>query len=1137
MRWGVILILLNSLIYSPSISGQSVPISAGKWVKIAVSKQGVFQVSGAQLKAWGFAVPCASSQIKLYNLNTSNLTEKVSSNFTKGLIENFIEVIDGGDNQFDVQDNFLFYSEGQIQWKWNSAAALFEHSKNLYGDSVYYFITLGKDGKRIQKNTSIINSNTTAEEYDERVVFEKDSINILNSGKLWLGTPMGIGAGKQSKISYGLNLEGMQQQIKFKTKYVAATTISAANFELSINDQKIRTSAISPTSGYIYDDAANMIVDTFRFPISGTMTTANININYFNNNTNSTGWIDFIELQGKRKLSFWGTKAFGFRNAGLVFAGNKIQYTINDADATTKIWDVTNPEQPIEMIATIQNGKASFTQLGDTLHEFYSIKQAAFETPMLSEMLDIDYPSLLNTPAADYIIIAASNYMKAADSLAKFHSTQSGYKTFTTSSAKIFNEFSGGQNSPIAIRNYIKFVIDKALQNNIAPPKYLLLLGIGNFDYKKINNAFQIPSYESDASFSILSSYTSDDFYAILTDGDDINFPSNIKKLNLSVGRIPARSIAEADSAIQKIINYQKGKNGGSWKNQISWVADDGDLNLHLQHAEEIIGALKAKQPRWNHKKIYLDLFQATNSAAGNTYPLVNNAIRQTINNGSLVLNYTGHGNYTRLTEEAVITQEEIQQWDNADKLPLMITASCDFAPYDQPQLQPIGLDAFLKNKKGIIGLVAASRLVFAYINKEINDEYIQSLLVPDSAGTYNTIGTALQNAKMAHWKKGGDHLNAFKFSLIGDPALHLAKPMHQVVLEKLNQKKFTGSDTLSAGATYQVTGSVLSKGLVRSDFNGVIELTLFDAPRLAKTLANNPSSTVVNVEMQENILFKGKATVSKGVFTIDFILPKEVTVGQGACRMQLYTSTLKGDEDALGIYDSLFVNNANTLISKDTTGPLFEHVYVNDTLNDFKSGAWIPSNSTLYIKLKDSSGIQTSGNSLGHDLSLVIDNNIYNPIYLNNYFSADLNTYKKGTVQYALPTLTTGQHQLVIKAWDLIGNSSKDTVELVVPNSQNVVIRNLTNFPNPVLNYTRFSFELSQLNDQSEPFTYTIEIYNSAGNKVLTKSYQHTLLTNRVVIADFEAVTSLPSGNYFYKLLVKTASQTVFTSNKFIKY
>ena len=153
---------------------------------------------------------------------------------------------------------------------------------------------------------------------------------------------------------------------------------------------------------------------------------------------------------------------------------------------------------------------------------------------------------------------------------------------------------------------------------------------------------------------------------------------------------------------VEKIINYQKNLNGGAWKNKITWVADDGDYNLHLEDAEAISTHLQQKNVSWNQKKIYLDLYAATKNIAGNTYPLVNSEIVQTVNEGTLILNYTGHGNFTRLAEEAVISQTDVLQWNNATKLPLMITASCDFAPYDQPQLSPFGFDALMKNSKGV---------------------------------------------------------------------------------------------------------------------------------------------------------------------------------------------------------------------------------------------------------------------------------------------------------------------------------------------------------------------------------------------------------------------------------------------------
>lgn len=271
MRWGVLYILCSSLFFSTNISAQSVPFSQGKWVKIAVSKQGFYQVSGSQLKSWGLTVPFASSQLQLFNLNTANLVEKVTANMGVGLNENAIEVQDGGDGQFDNQDYFLFFSQGNIQWKWNGVLKLFEHRKNAHGDSVYYFISLGKDGKRIQKPNSNYIANATTDIFDERWVMEKDTINILNSGQIWWGPAMGLGVGKQAKITTTLNMEGLvnQTDLIFKLNYAAASNATNANFELTLNDQKLRTTRVAPISG-IYMMMLQMwywILSAFHFPI------------------------------------------------------------------------------------------------------------------------------------------------------------------------------------------------------------------------------------------------------------------------------------------------------------------------------------------------------------------------------------------------------------------------------------------------------------------------------------------------------------------------------------------------------------------------------------------------------------------------------------------------------------------------------------------------------------------------------------------------------------------------------------------------------------------------------------------------------------------------------------------------------
>jgi hypothetical protein len=310
----------------------------------------------------------------------------------------------------------------------------------------------------------------------------------------------------------------------------------------------------------------------------------------------------------------------------------------------------------------------------------------------------------------------------------------------------------------------------------------------------------------------------------------------------------------------------------------------------------------------------------------------------------------------------------------------------------------------------------------------------------------------------------------------------------------------------------------------------------LFDIPKKQKTLANVSSSIPQSVTTQENILFKGNAIVNKGLFSVDFILPKEVAINQGALRMQLYATNNMGNVDAIGIYDSLFVNTFSENISTDTTGPIFEKVFINDTLNQYKQKSWINANSNLFISLKDSSGIQTSGNSLGHDIILIIDGKVQSPLILNNYYTADINTFQSGKIKYALPTLNAGAHQLIIKAWDLIGNSNKDTLDVIVPDSRTLSVKNLTNYPNPVQSSTRFSFEISQLKEANKSLIYTIEIYNNIGIKQLTKTFEGALL-NRVVLSNVVEVGALPAGTYFYKLIVKDDQQEIQLNNKFIKY
>ena len=1120
MRWLIVCFLILTLSKATKSACQTADFSKGKWFKIATTQRAIYQITGTQLKQMGVSIPISSTKLQLFGFDLTQLAEKVPANVPVGNQEISIMVRDGGDGMFNENDQFLFYAPGNIDWeKWGEGLQ-WKHKKLHYTDTAFYFFTIGENGKRIQTATSGSIGKQKINTYQEHILWELDSLNILNSGKLWLGNPMGQGQGKVNAISTNINTVNLIDSIPVfvNGQFVSTHYTQKAQFDFTWADTKIKSTFIDPVSGLVYDASANMILDSFSFwPSKNNLSNTNIVLQY-NAPLGSTGWLDFIAIHLTKSLKFANRNSLFFH--GQEDAQNYL-YELSDADANSMVWNISNPLQPLALPANYSNNQINFSSVGSARQAFFAVKQNAFEA--VTSIDTLSNQNVLSNTKIDYLMLAPSAFKQAASKLKNFHQQQNGYKAEIIDPVQIYNEFSGGLVHPIAIRNYLKWLQINNKKDKQSFAKFLCIIGAADFNMKRLNKNNQVPVFESEASLDILNSYASDDFYAILKEGADIHFPSSVDSLEIAIGRIPAKTSAEADTLVNKIIQYSIGNTKGSWQNQITWIADDGDYNLHLQDAESIVEGLQKNNANWSHKKLYLDFYPANNAAGGLSYPLVVNEITQNVNNGSLLLNYTGHGNYLRLAEEAVINNESIKSWNNAGKLPLMITASCDFAPYDQPQLNPIGFNALMQNRNGIIALVAANRLVFAYSNKQINEQFIQALLVPDKNGQYQPIGKALQMAKNAHWSMQGDRLNAFKFNLLGDPALALAIAKNKI--------QHVIKDTLTAGALATFNGQIMKDQIVYSAFNGWADCIVFDVGKQKSTLANQASSIRTNVTTREGILYRGKATVTNGKFSVQFVVPKETTTSDGFISIQ--TFAYSQNEDALGVVGNIFVKSANSIKQLDTNGPEIK-AYVNDT--NFTNNSWVTDQANLIIQLKDSSGIQSSGNALGHDLQLIIDNNVRQPYVLNNYYMADIDTYQSGTILYRLPNLSIGKHQLVIKAWDLLGNLSKDSLWLIIPEQDNLKAKDLVNKPNPMMNFTQFSFDL---NIQDPIIQTEFSLRNSNGQPIVNKILPHKNISNKWVLdwdgRDASGAMIAP-GIYVYTITVRAGSQTFVLSNKLVK-
>jgi hypothetical protein len=801
--------------------------------------------------------------------------------------------------------------------------------------------------------------------------------------------------------------------------------------------------------------------------------------------------------------------------------GNNVgRFVISNAGNTTQAWDVTDPLNPVKMNAALQGTDLSFVNDCSRLREYVSFNATNFMTPVA--IGKINNQDLHSAGAADFLVVAAPALFAQAQRLAQFHQVKNNLRYVVVSTDQVFNEFSSGAPDPTAIRDFAKMFYDRAGSIAANKPKYLLLFGDASFDYKDRvnNNTNLVPGYENNNSLDPLATYTSDDYFGFLDDLEDINSLVLVNQLDLGIGRIPARDAAEAKNYVDKVESYYSTAALGPWRNNQLFIADDEDFNLHLQDAEILTNTSATVAPVFDISKVYLDAFRQESGAGGSRYPQANQVINNQVYNGTLIWNYSGHGGSSRLAEEVVIDQDIVNNWNNPARLPLFITATCDFAPYDNPVIQSLGENILVRPKTGGIALLTTTRVVFAFSNRVINNNYLQIALQPDVNGKYLSLGESIRQAKNFTYQTSGDIPNNRKFTLLGDPALTLAFPSLKVRATKVNGIPVAQADTLRATDRVTIEGEVTDAfGTPLTNFNGTVYPTIFDKPQTVNTLANDPGSQVVSFQVQDNILYKGKATVNNGVFSFSFKVPKDINYQYGKGKLSLYADN--GTDDANGFFTNFIVGGTGNNAGNDHEGPEIK-AWLND--ERFVNGGVTNENPILILKLSDSSGINTAGTGIGHDIVATLDNDNRQYFILNDFYVGDLNSFQTGTVHFQLPPLTAGMHSLRIKAWDVLNNSREYILEFNVAKDEELVLSHVLNYPNPFTTNTQFWFEH---NRPGQDLQVSVQVFTVAGK--LIKTVKKTINTsgNRSTEVQWDGKDDygdkVARGVYLYKLTVIT--------------
>ena len=1047
-------------------------LNKGDWFKIRVNKAGVYKLTYSQLQEMGFDVSVAVSKIALYGNGGGTLPE-VNTDFRyDDLVENAIEIVGGSDGSFDAGDYILFYGDDPIKWKYNYAKQSFLHENNYYDDYTYYFVTHKTEGvgKRIvaisEQGVTPTIEVTDFEDYD---FHEIDKLNLAGSGRLWLGEVFDFSQNLSQTFTFNFPNVVKEPGAKFFAS-LASRAYSTNRFEISINGLLLKTKTMPNTddSGYEYGETGEA---EFNFTPKDDI--LNVMLTFQRVSNSSTGFLDYIEINVKRQLEFVGNQML-FRKVFGWEIDEVVKYFISGQAGDLRIWDISNVTNVTEQTTSVTGGKTTFVSRTDTLRQFIAFNETEYYSPEFVEI--VANQNLHAIKNIDYLIISHPDFLEEANRLADFHREDKSFRVFVTTPQLIYNEFSSGSQDITAIRDFVKMFYDRSDAGHEI--QYLLMFGDASYDYKNYlpDNTNFVPCWEHETSLNIIHSIATDDYFGYLDDGE--GGMDSKDRVDIGIGRFVVATIEEAKMAVDKSVAYctNSQQNMGPWRNQITFVADDEDSNRHLHDAETLASIINNEQTVYNIDKIYLDAYPQISTPSGQRAPEVNNAINSKMEKGTLIFNYSGHGGELGLSHERIMEIPDIKSWNNFNKLPIFITATCEFSRYDDPKRISAGEEVFLNHNGGAIALFTTARATYASSNLALNKAIYENNLFEKVDGEYPRFGDVIRKSK----KLGSD--NDKKFVLLGDPAVRLAYPEHNAKTVKINSNIVVEDkyDTLRALSKVTVEGIITDyNGNKLSDYDGLLFPTVYDKKVEIETLATDNKSYPEKFYFWKSVLFNGKADISNGSFIFEFVMPRDIAYNFGQGRISYYFNN--DNFDGNGYYENLIIGGFNEDAPEDNQGPSIS-LFLND--DSFINGETTDENPVLLAYVKDDSGINTTGNGIGHDILAVIDDNAVQTFVLNDYYEAEANRYNEGTINYPFFKLEDGQHTLSLRVWDIYNNSNTAYLDFVVVSSEELVISNLFNYPNPVFNQTKFVFDHNQSNKDIE---VEIQVFDMSGRPVKT--------------------------------------------------
>ena len=495
----------------------------------------------------------------------------------------------------------------------------------------------------------------------------------------------------------------------------------------------------------------------------------------------------------------------------------------------------------------------------------------------------------------------------------------------------------------MAIRRFLQWSQEYWLSPE---PNSVLLLGDGGYDYRNITgfSSIIVPTIQIQSS----RSYATDDYLATIYG----NIPE------LALGRFPAKNVQDVSRFIEKIKSIENNPTFGPWRQKVTLVADDaarpepnhGSIATGQSHTINSEQIAKLIPLSINVEKLYMMEYPEKNdaSAYGVIKPEATDALLNSLNNGTAIVSYIGHGSPFQLAQEKLLdlNRGDINQMNTGTRLPLWIVGTCSFGWFDDP-LNDSFSEELIRAPMNCASMVISTTRAITVVGNERYTKDLFENIFENGKVSNKPIGLILQSIK------DGTSESQY-FHLFGDPALKI--PMPKDTLLSLHVSPDT-LKTLEKGSYFGEQTNLTGSG------NGFI--SLIDADRKVIRNYDIASETYsLSYSLPGANLFRGQFSFTGTNFQGELRIPLDISYSDSLARLTIYLHDERSD--AIGVANSIKLEGGNDILDNQGPNITFEtqngqRLETNDHLIEDEN---------LVIRISDPIGINLT-NEIGHEITL----------------------------------------------------------------------------------------------------------------------------------------------------------------------